>query len=297
MPYREASSYLLRFLENKNLPRPSIGVICGSGLSGLSSTMENTHTISYGDIPGFPSHCTVKGHKGELVFGELSGVPTLCFRGRFHFYEGHPMQTVVLPIRILRCLGVKVVIITNAAGGLNPSYNVGDVICIQDHFSLPTLAGNNPLIGINDDELGPRFPATSSAYDGCLQDIVMNSATSLGLDFVRKDGVYCFVGGPTYESKCEARFLRSIGGDAVGMSTIPEIIAATHAGLKVVCLSLITNKVVLPDEDGPAATHAEVLVAVEQRILQMQSFVKEIVKNLNSFTSNLPDLPPVNLQK
>ena len=172
------------------MPQPRVGIICGSGFSGLSSAFDNddttnndnntsssssssktkttktktktTLTIPYKDIPGFPAHCTVAGHKGEVVFGTLAGVATMCFRGRFHSYEGHDMKTVVLPVYVMRCLKVAVCIVTNAAGGLNPNYNVGDVVCISDHLALPQLAGNNPLIGKNDDELGPRFPATVS---------------------------------------------------------------------------------------------------------------------------------------
>ena len=141
-PYRLAAAYLWKVLEDEGMPLPTLGVICGSGLSGLSDTLEGrTLRVQYGDIPGFPAHCTVAGQKGEVVFGMLSGVPAICFRGRFHSYEGHDMKTVVLPVYVMRCLTVKVVIVTNAAGGLNPTYDVGSVVCVSDHLAIPQLAG------------------------------------------------------------------------------------------------------------------------------------------------------------
>lgn len=297
--YRQAASFLKATLENHNLPNPLVGIICGSGLSGLSKTLTNSKTIKYGDIPGFPSHTTVAGHKGEIVFGLLNGnIPAMCFRGRFHSYEGHDMNTVALPVRIMRCLGVKLLIVTNAAGGLNSSYNVGDLVNVMDYFALPMMAGKNPLVGPNDDELGPRFPPVSNAFDPALQDVVLKAAKGLNMDqFVRKDGTYCFVSGPMYESKAECRFLRSIGGDSVGMSTVPEIVAAHHCGMKVLCLSLITNKVVMNGDEGPPASHEEVLEAVNTRSEQVQDLVKEIVKELkiSGFLDTLPDLSEITL--
>lgn len=146
IPYRLAGAYLIERLEREGLRWPTIGIICGSGLSGLASTLEGkTLTVEYGDIPGFPAHCTVAGHKGEVVFGEIHGIATICFRGRFHSYEGHDMKTVVLPVYVMRCLNVSMVIITNAAGGLNEHYHVGDIIAISDHLAIPQLAGKNPV--------------------------------------------------------------------------------------------------------------------------------------------------------
>lgn len=147
IPYRRAAAYLLKLLESKGIALPTLGVICGSGLSGLSETLEGKSLhVAYGDIPGFPAQCTVAGHKGEVVFGILSGVPAMCFRGRFHSYEGHDMKTVVLPVYVMRCLGVKVVIVTNAAGGLNSNFNVGSVVCVSDHLAIPQLAGKVSLL-------------------------------------------------------------------------------------------------------------------------------------------------------
>jgi len=294
--YRQIAAYLL----DQVIPasrRPVIGIICGSGLSGLSATMTDTISVPFKSIPGFPLP-TVAGHSAELVFGVLAGVHAVCLRGRFHSYEGYSIQTVVpLPVRVMRCIGVKMVIVTNAAGGLNPDYNVGDVVCVMDHLALPMLSGFNPLIGKNDDELGPRFPPTSNCYDEKLQEKVLESASSLGMDFVRKDGQYCFVSGPQYESKAECRFLRSCGGDCVGMSTIPEVVAAHHCGMKVLCLSLVTNKVITKGDEGPAASHQEVLDAVNQRSEQLQEIVKEFVKTSKSYLESLPELKAITLPK
>jgi purine-nucleoside phosphorylase len=298
VPYRSAALYLQNQLRGAGLPLPQVGIICGSGLSELSEALEGkTLSVNYGAIPGFPKECTVAGHKGEVVFGLLCGVPAMCFRGRFHSYEGHDMKTVVLPVYVMRCLCVKILIVTNAAGGLNPNYNVGDICCVDDHLAIPQLAGKNPLIGPNDDELGPRFPPTSNAYADSLRLAAGQAGQELGFEFVRSDGsCYCFVSGPMYESRAECRFLRALGGDMVGMSTIPEVVAAHHCDMKILCLSLITNKVIMEGHEGPVASHQEVLEAVGKRATQMQDLVKQIVKVLNrQILPDLPDLTPVDL--
>jgi purine-nucleoside phosphorylase len=309
VPYRKAAAYLQERLREKNLPLPQVGIICGSGLSELSDAFEGSNNdsndksnsilyVPYGSIPGFPKECTVSGHKGEVAFGFLKQVPTMCFRGRFHSYEGHDMKTVVLPVYVMRCLGVKVLIVTNAAGGLNPSFQVGDVCCVDDHMAIPQLAGKNPLIGPNDDDLGPRFPPTSNAYSEPLRMAVAKAANDLNYqDFVRCEGsCYCFVSGPMYESRAECRFLRSLGGDMVGMSTIPEVVAAHHCDIRVLCLSLITNKVIMEGHEGPVASHQEVLEAVEKRSKQMQELVKQIVTVIKeTVLPDLPDLKKVSL--
>ena len=209
------------------------------------------------------------------------------------------MKVTVLPVTVMRCLKVKVVIITNAAGGLNPDYKVGDVVCVSDHLALPQLAGKNPLVGPNDDELGPRFPPTSNAYNEELRQTAKKASDELGLDFVKTHGTYCFVSGPMYESKAECRFLRTLGGDCVGMSTIPEVVTAHHCSMQVLCLSLITNKVVMEGDEGspPVANHAEVLEAVGKRSAQMQGLVKKIIEVLKrDRLAKIPDLSPVNLK-
>lgn len=205
------------------------------------------------------------------------------------------MSTVVMPVRAMRCLCVKILVVTNAAGGINADLQVGDVMCIMDHFSLPCLVGQHPLLGPNDDTLGPRFVPTSNAYSKRLQEVVVGAAKTLGFNFVRPNGCYAMVSGPTYESTAEAKFLRQLGVDSVGMSTIPEVLAASHCGMKVIVLSLITNKVVMPGDDGPAASHQEVLEAVEQRATQMQDLVKQVVHDLQFELPEMPDLPEIDL--
>lgn len=305
VPYRHAAAYILQQLKQHNVAPPKVGIICGSGLSSLSEALDenSSMTISYGDVPGFPSHCTVAGHAGEMVIGTLHGhIPTICFRGRFHSYEGHDMQTVVLPVQVMRCLGVRMVLVTNAAGGLKEEFKVGDVAVIRDHIALPLLCGKNPLVGPNDDELGPRFPPTSNLYDVKLQDIVMDVAKELQFDqYLHTDGTYAFVSGPQYESKSECAMLRSLGAHAVGMSTVPEILAAHHAGMAVLCLSLITNKVVFFDDpsggDGGHANHEEVLEAVKGRGAQMVQLVGEVVKRCDEvYLPTLKELNPICLE-
>ena len=201
------------------------------------------------------------------------------------------MNTVVLPVRTMRLIGVKLLIVTNAAGGLNPDYNVGDVMVIQDHFGMPCIAGIGPLTGHNDDKLGPRFVSTSDAFDDKLQDIVMKIANENQFSkSIRTNGTYCFVSGPAYESKAECRFLRFIGGDSVGMSTVPEILAAKHCGMKILGLSLITNKVVFSKDDNLVpASHAEVLQAVEESGKRVELIVKSFVlhKDLKDYLMQL----------
>lgn len=304
VPYRQAASYILNQLKSKSILPPNVGIICGSGLSSLSKGLDKDTakiTISYSSIPGFPNHCTVVGHAGELVIGTLHSIPTICFRGRFHSYEGHNMNTVVLPVQVMRCLGVQLVLVTNAAGGLKDEYKVGDVAIIRDHIALPLMGGKNPLVGKNDDELGPRFPPTSNLYDVVLQNLVVDVAKQLDFDqYLHLNGTYAFVSGPNYESKSECAMLRLLGADAVGMSTVPEILAAHHSGMAVLCLSLITNKVVYFDEPGEEvehANHAEVLEAVNGRGEQMVNLVGQIVKKCGEdYLPKLKKLRPICLE-
>jgi len=206
------------------------------------------------------------------------------------------MSKVVMPVRAMRCLGVKVLIVTNAAGGINPNFNVGDVMCMMDHLSVPCLAGFHPLAGPNDDTLGPRFMPTTNAYTKEVQEIVTKAAAKLGFDFVQPGGCYAMVSGPSYESATEAKWLRAMGVDSVGMSTVPEILTAHHCGMKIVGLSLITNKVVMPGDKGPAASHEEVLEETGKRAKQMQALVRQIVESLGQdMLPCLPDLPQIDL--
>ena len=254
-----------RYITSRTEHRPSIGVICGSGLNSLSQCLQQPVTISYNDIPGFPN-TTVAGHKGELVIGMLDDVVIVCMRGRFHTYEGHDITMTTLPVRLMSLLGVQTLVVTNAAGGLNSTYQVGDLMLIGDHLNLPGLAGKHPLVGKNDKRFGDRFTPLSECYDMGLQKLALKTAGDLKMKHkVRAGGVYCFVSGPTYETPTEAKFLRTLGGDAVGMSTVPEVVVAAHCGMKVLGISLITNNVIFPgDVSSRAASHAEVLEAVQQ---------------------------------
>lgn len=237
--------------------RPRVGMILGSGLAALADELTESTTIPYDEIPGFPQ-ATVPGHRGELGLGLLSGTPVLVMRGRFHFYEGHSMQSVVFPVQVMQALGCTTLIVTNAAGGLRDDWAVGDLMQITDHIFMPGLAGHHPLRGPNDERVGTRFPAVQGAYDADLAASAHHIAAAHGTTL--HAGVYAMVSGPSFESSAELRMLRMLGADAVGMSTAPEVIAARHAGMRVLGISLITN-VAVPD--GMPANHAEVLEAGE----------------------------------
>ncbi|KAI9917397.1 hypothetical protein PsorP6_013034 [Peronosclerospora sorghi] len=264
------------FLQERATISPLIGVVCGSGLGGLSRCLFNQKVIKYEDIPQFP-RSTVEGHAGELVFGDLDGIHVVCMRGRFHCYEGYDMRETALPIRVLYLLGIKYLLVTNAAGGLNPDFNVGDLMIIKDHLNMPGLSGQHPLIGPNDSRFGARFTPLSNCYDKKLQELAVNVANDLGFTHKIRKGVYCFVSGPTYETPTECRFLRLVGGDAVGMSTVPEVVVAAHCGLKVIGLSLITNRALFPGEEREAASHGEVLDAVVATQHDVETYVRDLI--------------------
>lgn len=236
------------------LPRsPECAIILGSGLSHLGDKIEVQASIPYGEIPGFPQS-TVKGHDGLLIFGKFAGKDILAMKGRFHFYEGYSMEDITFPIRVMKLLGIETLVISNAAGGMNPDFNVGDIMLIRDHINL---MGTNPLIGKNLDALGPRFPDMSNVYDQMLFSIATETAYQLGIRV--REGVYAAVTGPTYETPAEYKYIRIIGGDAVGMSTVPEAIVAHHMGIRILALSVITDLGV----EGliQKITHEEVLEA------------------------------------
>ncbi|BGP09114.1 Purine nucleoside phosphorylase [Rhodotorula toruloides] len=238
----------------KELRTPKVAIVCGSGLQGLAEVLKDRVLVSYSDIDGF-GESTVRGHQSALAFGFLgkNRTPVVCQLGRLHAYEGHKLEDVVYPIRIMRLLGASIAILTNAAGGLNSSLlKVGSIVALVDHISLPSLTSMNPLIGSNKDQFGPRFPPMSDAYDYPLRLSLFRAAHELGLLEEAKveetggvvEGVYAWVAGPTYETRAEQRFLKAAGADVVGMSTVPEVIAARHAGMRVLTLSLCTNMVV-----------------------------------------------------
>lgn len=215
--------------------RPRVGVVLGSGLGAFVDQIEGKVTLAYDDIPHF-KQTTVEGHEGRLILGNINGVEVAVMQGRYHAYEGHDMEQVVFPVRLLARLGIDSIILTNASGGVNTAYKAGDLVMITDHINL---SGHNPLVGPNIAELGPRFPDMSRAYDPELRGILSAQAKAIGLDL--KEGVYAGVLGPTYETPAEVRMIRTLGGDLVGMSTVPESIAANHLGLRVAGISCVTN--------------------------------------------------------
>ncbi len=227
----EAKSYL----ESRINLKPAIGLILGSGLGILADEIKNSHIISYKDIPNFPIS-TVEGHAGELVIGELMGKQVIALKGRFHYYEGYSMDKVTFPVRVMIALGVEQIIVTNAAGGVNKNFTPGDLMIIEDHINF---AFDNPLIGPNDNKLGVRFPDMSQAYNLQLINMAKRVAKKNNIDI--KTGVYAFLTGPTYETPAEVKMMGILGADAVGMSTVPEVIAAVHGGIDVLGISCITN--------------------------------------------------------
>jgi purine-nucleoside phosphorylase len=235
---------------------PRVGIILGSGLNELAASVKNAVTIPYGDLPYWPVS-TVEGHVGRLVVGELEGQYVLVMQGRVHFYEGYSMDRVTLPVRVMQRLGLEIMIVTNAAGGVNPDFVPGDVMLITDNLNLMGMSGQNPLMGPNLDEIGPRFPDMSQAYDKELGRLARKVASEQGI--LLREGVYCGLSGPSFESPADLRFLRLAGVDAVGMSTVPEVIVARHGGLRVLGISGISNKANL--DGSTVTTHQEVIEA------------------------------------
>ncbi|MGQ9493269.1 MAG: purine-nucleoside phosphorylase [Anaerolineae bacterium] len=264
------------FITRKAILHPRVGIILGSGLASLSDEVTQPVRIPYSEIPHFvPS--TVEGHPGELVIGLLQGCPVILMCGRVHYYEGYTMQQVTFPVLVMWAMGVKYLIVTNAAGGLNPAFRPGDLMLITDHIGLTNMVGLNPLRGPNDPEIGPRFPDMSRAYDPELCHMALKAAKDLGIPL--HQGVYIMLSGPSYETPADLRFLRLIGADAVGMSTVPEVTVAHHAGLRVLAISGISN--VAPIEPGNATvSHEEVLKAGKALVAKLIPLIKEILRGL-----------------
>ena len=224
-----------RMIRERSETNVSVAVVLGSGLGGFADELKSAIAIPYNDIPGF-AHATVEGHAGRLVIGQAGDSPVAAMQGRFHFYEGYSMEEVTFPIRVLKLLGVRTLIVTNASGALNVEFAPGSLMVITDHINL---MGVNPLIGANDERFGPRFPDLTNTYAPELQDIVIQEARAIGLQMFR--GVYASLTGPSYETPAEIHMVRSLGADAVGMSTVPEAIVARHMDMKVLGISCITN--------------------------------------------------------
>ncbi len=257
--------------------RPKIGLILGSGLGGLAAEVQDAAVIPFADVPHWPAS-TVLGHTGRLLVGKLEGREVIVMQGRLHYYEGISMAEVVLPIRVMQRLGVEVLIVTNAAGAVNPNFAPGDLMLIKDHIALFGMTGLNPLIGPNLDEIGPRFPDMSQAYDRQL----LEQARQVGLanGVTCQEGVYVGLSGPSFETPADLRFLRGIGADAVGMSTVPEVIVARHGSMRVLGISGISNKANL--DGSTVTTHQEVLAAGTIIVPKLTVVVKGILRGLGA---------------
>lgn len=275
-PSRSEIDTAAEFISARTTLRPLVGLILGSGLGSLAAEVSQPEVIPYVDIPHF-APATVEGHPGELVLGRLQGCPVMMMSGRVHYYEGYPMAQVTFPVRVMWALGVKYLVVTNAAGALDPSFRPGDLMLITDHIGLMNMVGLNPLRGPNDPQIGPRFPDMSQAYDPELRQLALQVATELGTPL--HQGVYIMLSGPSFETPADLRFLRLIGADAVGMSTVPEVTVAHHAGIRVLGISGISNAAVM--EPGAATlSHEEVLAAGKAIVARLSPLIKEILRRL-----------------
>jgi purine-nucleoside phosphorylase len=268
-------SEAVNYIRGKINAIPEAGIVLGTGLGGLAEEIKNPVIIPYEEIPHFPSS-TVEGHAGELIIGILNGRKVIAMKGRFHFYEGYPLQDVIFPIRVMKFLGIKSIIISNASGGLNPDFEVGDMMFIEDHINMMNLMNENPLKGRHHDEFGPRFPDLNMPYD---QGILLKAeeiASRLGIKYCK--GIYAGVTGPTFETPAEYRYIRYLGADAVGMSTVPEAIVAAQMGLPVFAISIIsdlgvTGKIV-------EITHEEVIDAASHVEPEMTRLIKALLAEI-----------------
>ncbi|MDI3472431.1 MAG: purine-nucleoside phosphorylase [Thermotogaceae bacterium] len=260
------------YIEERIKAKPKFAVVLGSGLGGIADTIQEPVVVKYSEIPGFPVS-TAPGHKGELIFGKIYGKDVVAMNGRFHYYEGYSMKEVTFPIRVFQLLGVKYLFITNAAGGLNPEFDVGVPMIITDHINF---MGDNPLIGPNVEEWGPRFPDMSEPYSKELSKLAYEVAKEEGIKIY--EGVYVAVAGPNFETPAELRMLRHLGADAVGMSTVPEVIVANHGGIKVLGISAITDRAV-PDDLKPL-TAEEVLEIAEKTGQKIAKIISKVLKRV-----------------
>jgi purine-nucleoside phosphorylase len=260
------------FIQNLYNTKPQVGIVLGSGLGSFTSEISVEKEIPYSDIPHFPVS-TVEGHSGKLIFGELGGKKVVAMAGRFHFYEGYGTDEVVFPIRVMKFLGIETLLVSNAAGGTNKDWKVGDLMIIKDHISQFTL---NPLVGKNDETFGPRFPDMSEPYKKYLIDKA--KAIAADKNIILKEGVYFGVTGPTFETRAEYKMIQLLGGDAVGMSTVQEVISAVHMGLPVFAMSVITD-IGIRDEEN-TITHDEVLQAAKDAEPKLTYIFKELIAQL-----------------
>jgi purine-nucleoside phosphorylase len=262
-----------RFISERSGMAPEIAVLTGTGLGDSASFLNRAGVFEYGEIPHFPVS-TVQSHHGKLVLGRAGGMQAMVFQGRFHLYEGYTARQVAFPIRVMREMGVKTVVLSNASGGLNPAFSPGDIMVVSDHVNL---TGENPLVGPNEDGWGERFPDMAFAYDPKLSALAYSCAKENG--FPIRKGVYAGLKGPSLETPAEVRFLRTIGADAVGFSTVQEVIAAVHSSIRVLGLSVVTN---VHDPDNPAPSNVEEIIAVaEAAAPKLQTIIEYVVENID----------------
>jgi purine-nucleoside phosphorylase len=263
----------VKFLRGKTTMSPRVGIVLGSGLGGLVERVLAEASIGYGGIPNFPKS-TVEGHAGQLIFGKLGGKEVVMMAGRFHYYEGYGMEEVTFPIRVMKALGVDTLIVSNAAGGMNPDYKVGDIVMIRDHVNV---FPEHPLRGRNDERLGARFPDMSEPYSLAMIEKATAVAKEAGIEV--KTGVYAGVQGPTFETRAEYEWFRRIGADLVGMSTVPEVIVAVHGGMRVFGASIVTDIGIR--EEMNAITHEEVLAAAAAAAPKLAELVEGLVRKID----------------
>jgi purine-nucleoside phosphorylase len=271
MQYQEAAESVRARIKQL----PTVGLVLGSGLGSLAEALENSDVIPVADIPYWPPS-TVQGHSGRLLVGQLEGHTLFVQQGRAHYYEGHSLQQVTLPVRVMQLLGIKVLVVTNAAGAVNPNFRPGDVMLITDHINFMGMAGQSPLRGPNDPALGVRFPDMSVAYDRELRANALAVAEAAGISL--HQGVYICLGGPSFETPADLRFLRAVGVDAVGMSTVPEVTVARHGGLRVLGFSGISNAANL--DGNTVTTHEEVLAAGQTLVPKLTALVRGVLRRL-----------------
>lgn len=259
--------------------RPTVGLILGSGLGSLADHIQTVEVLPYNEIRNFPES-TVQGHAGRLVLGDLEGCRVAAMQGRIHFYEGYSMEQVTFPVRVMYALGCEVLIVSNAAGGVNPAFEAGDLMLITDHIFLPGMAGYHPLRGAHDERLGVRFLEMKNAYDRQLG--LLAHAAARAQNFTLREGVYCMLAGPTYETQAELRMVRGWGADAVGMSTVPEVIVARQAGMRVLGISTITNQTLSQDQIAIETSHEEVIAAGRQIGPRFEEIIRAVLRGMDS---------------
>lgn len=266
---------VVKSLQQRTSRHPHVGIILGSGLNDLAESVADPDVIPFADLPHFPVS-TVQGHAGRIVIGELEGQTVFVMQGRIHFYEGYTMAQVTLPVRVMQRFGLETLIVTNAAGGVNPDFIPGDVMLITDNLNFMGMTGHNPLMGPNYDEIGPRFPDMSQSYDRALCDLARSEARKNNISL--REGVYVALSGPSFESPADLRFLRLAGADAVGMSTVPEVLVARHGGMRVLGFSGISNEANL--DGSTVTTHEEVIEAGKVITPKVEKLIRGVLRNL-----------------